>query len=103
MSQFRTEISMSIAHMESNFPKFIVALNEALGKIAKSAMEILKKVSNIWSRGDNATEPELAFLKAFEGETGLAGGGMAKWLDELQGQNGGHLRTQPSRSMRNSR
>src|SRR5579872_4194431 len=88
MNQFRTEISMSIAQMESNFPKFIVALNEPSGKNAKSAMEILKKVSNIWSRGDNAAEPELAFLKAFEGKTGLAGGGMAKWLDELGGQMG---------------
>jgi len=88
MSQFRTEISMSIAQMDSNFPKFIIALNEAAGKNAKSAMEILKKVSNIWSRGDNATEQELAFLKAFEGKTGLAGGGMAKWLDELGGQMG---------------
>ncbi len=93
MSQFRTEISMSIAQMDSNFPKFIIALNEAAGKNAKSAMEILKKVSNIWSRGDNAAEQELAFLKAFEGKTGLAGGGMAKWLDELGGPNGPHLRT----------
>ncbi len=88
MVQFRTEVSMSIAQMESNFPKFIIAFNEAAGKNAKSAMEILKKVSNIWSRGDNAAEQELAFLKAFEGKTGLAGGGMAKWLDELQGQMG---------------
>ena len=86
MNQVRTEISMSIAQMDSNFPKFIVALNEAAGKNAKSAMEILKKVSNIWSRGDNATEQEQAFLKAFEGKTGLAGGGMAKWLDELGAQ-----------------
>ncbi len=86
MVQFRTEISMSVAQMDSSFPKFIVSLNEAAGKNAKSAMEILKKVSNIWSRGDSATEPELAFLKAFEGKTGLAGGGMAKWLDELQAQ-----------------
>ena len=88
MTQFRTEISMSVAQMESNFPKFIMALNEAAGKNAKGAMEILKKVSNIWSRGDNATEPELAFLKSFEAKTGLAGGGMAKWLDELGGQMG---------------
>jgi hypothetical protein len=88
MIQVRSEISMSVAQMESNFPKFIVALNEAAGKNAKSAMEILKKVSNIWSRGDNVTEQELAFLKAFEGKTGLAGGGMAKWLDELQSQMG---------------
>ena len=88
MNQFRTEISMSIAQMESNFPKFIITLNEASGKNAKSAMEILKKVSNIWSRGDNPTEPESAFLKAFEGKTGLAGGGMAKWLGELAGQMG---------------
>jgi hypothetical protein len=49
-------------------------------------MEILKKVANIWSRGDAATEPELAFLKSFEGKVGTAGGGMAKWLDELSTQ-----------------
>ena len=88
MVQFRTETSMAIGQMDSTFPKFIVALNEAAGKNAKSAMEILKKVSNIWSRGDSATEQELAFLKAFEGKTGLAGGGMAKWLDELGTQMG---------------
>lgn len=86
MNQFRTEISMAVAQMDSSFPKFIISLNEASGKNAKSAMEILKKVANIWSRGDSATEPELAFLKAFEGKTGLAGGGMAKWLDELLAQ-----------------
>jgi len=86
MNQMRTEISISIGQMESNFPKFIVALNDAAGKNAKSAMEILKKVSAIWGRGDAATEQELAFLKAFEGKTGMAGGGMAKWLDELMVQ-----------------
>ncbi len=88
MTQFRTEISMAIGQMDSSFPKFIVALNEPAGKNAKTAMEILKKVSNIWSRGDAATEQELAFLKAFEGKVGTAGGGMAKWLDELQTQMG---------------
>ena len=63
-----------------------MALNEPAGKNAKTAMEILKKVSSIWSRGDAATEQELAFLKSFEGKVGAAGGGLAKWLDELQGQ-----------------
>jgi hypothetical protein len=86
MNMVRTEISQSIGQMESNFPKFIVALNETAGKNAKTAMEILKKVSNIWGRGDAATEQESAFLKAFEGKVGTAGGGMAKWLDELQTQ-----------------
>lgn len=86
MSQIRIEIGQSIGQMESNFPKFIMALNEPAGKNAKTAMEILKKVSAIWGRGDAATEQELAFLKAFEGKVGSAGGGMAKWLDELQGQ-----------------
>ncbi len=86
MSMVRIEIGQSIVQMESNFPKFIMALNEPAGKNAKTAMEILKKVSSIWSRGDAATEQELAFLKSFEGKVGAAGGGLAKWLDELQGQ-----------------
>lgn len=83
MNQVRAEIVISIGQMDSNFPKFIVALNEAAGKNAKSAMEILKKVATIWGRGENVSDQETAFLKAFEGKTGLAGGGMAKWLDEL--------------------
>ncbi len=88
MNQLRTEIGISIGQMESNFSRFIGSFNEAAGKNAKSAMEILKKVAAIWGRGENVTEQELAFLKAFEGKTGLAGGGMAKWLDELQAQMG---------------
>jgi hypothetical protein len=86
MNQLRSEIGICIGQMDSNFSRFIGSFNEAAGKNAKSAMEILKKVAAIWGRGDAATEQELAFLKAFEGKTGLAGGGMAKWLDELQAQ-----------------
>jgi len=86
MNMVRIEIGQSFVQMESNFPKFIAAVNDAAGKNAKTAMEILRKVINIWGRGDAATEQELAFLKAFEGKVGTAGAGMAKWLDELQGQ-----------------
>jgi hypothetical protein len=86
MGQLRAEIGICVGQMENNFTRFIPSFNEAAGKNAKGAMDILKKVSTIWSRGDAATEQELAFLKAFEGKTGLAGGGMAKWLDELQTQ-----------------
>ncbi len=86
MNQLRSEIGICVGQMDSNFSKFIGFLNDPSGKNAKTAMEILKKVSNIWSRGDAATEQELTFLKAFEGKVGTAGGGMAKWLDELLSQ-----------------
>jgi len=86
MAQLRSEIGICVGQMDFNFSRFIGSFNEAAGKNAKTAMEILKKVSNIWNRGDAATDQELAFLKAFEGKVGTAGGGMAKWLDELQTQ-----------------
>src|SRR5262249_38755914 len=81
-----SEIGICVGQIDNNFTRFIPSFNEAAAKNAKGAMDILKKVSAIWGRGDNVNEQELAFLKAFEGKMGLAGGGMAKWLDELQGQ-----------------
>ena len=86
MNQLRNEIGVCVGQMDFNFTRFIGSFNEPSGKNAKTAMEILKKVATIWNRGDAATEQELAFLKAFEGKVGTAGGGMAKWLDELLAQ-----------------
>jgi len=39
-----------------------------------------------WNKGDNPSPQEQALIKAFEPKVGTAGGGMAKWLDELLSQ-----------------
>ncbi|HJT25474.1 MAG TPA: hypothetical protein VJ873_12950, partial [bacterium] len=83
MNQLRSEIGICVGQMDSNFSRFIVTLNEPSGKNAKVAMDLLKKVCQAWSKGDTPSPQEQALLKAFEPKVGTAGGGMAKWLDEL--------------------
>jgi hypothetical protein len=83
MNQLRNEIGACVAQMDFNFSKFIVSLNDSSGKNAKVAMDLLKKVCMAWSKGDNPSPQEQALIKAFEPKVGTAGGGMAKWLDEL--------------------
>lgn len=85
IDQSKAEISSAINQIDIFFPKALETLNENSIKNAKMTLEMLKKVSTAWGRGDNATPQEKAILQAFEGKVGNAGTGMTKWLDETQG------------------
>ena len=83
INQVRSELSLAVAQVDIYFPKFLNSLNENALKNAKIGMEMMKKVTFGWSRGEAATPQEKAVVKAFEGKIGDAGAGMAKWIDEM--------------------
>lgn len=85
IDQSKAEITSAVNQIDIFFPKALNTLNETSIKNAKVTIEMLKKVSTSWSKGDNATPQEKAILQAFEGKVGDAGTGLAKWIDELQG------------------
>lgn len=85
LEQTRAEIGSAVNQIDLFFPKALNALNENSVKNAKTAIELLKKVSTAWSKGDSANPQEKAILQAFEGKVGDAGTGLAKWTEEIQG------------------
>jgi hypothetical protein len=85
ISQSKAEISSAINQIDIFFPKALNGFNENSVKNAKTTIEMLKKVSTSWGKGENATPQEKAILQAFEGKVGDAGNGMTKWLEENQG------------------
>lgn len=84
--QMRREIGVAVNQLDIFHPKFMGAINENALKNVKMSLELMKKVSSAWNRGDAATPQEKAIIKAFEGKMGDAGAGMAKWADEVAGQ-----------------
>jgi hypothetical protein len=84
--QMRREIGVAVNQMDIFHPKFVNAINENALKNVKMGLEMMKKVSFGWSRGDAATPQEKAVIKAFEGKMGDAGSGMAKWAEEVMDQ-----------------
>lgn len=70
MDQLKSEIAMSISQIDIYYPKMIGSLNENSLKNAKVGLEMMKKVSAAWARGEAATPQEKALIKAFEGKIG---------------------------------
>jgi len=84
--QMRREIGVAVNQLDIFHPKFMAAINDNALKNVKMSLELMKKVSGAWNRGDAATPQEKAIIKAFEGKMGDAGAGMAKWADDVTTQ-----------------
>ncbi len=83
MDQLKSEIAMSITQIDIYYPKMISGLNENSLKNAKVGLEMMKKVSAAWARGEAATPQEKALIKAFEGKIGDTAASMSRWMDEI--------------------
>jgi hypothetical protein len=77
---------VAVNQLDIFHPKFMAAINDNALKNVKMSLELMKKVSGAWNRGDAATPQEKAIIKAFEGKMGDAGAGMAKWADDVTTQ-----------------
>jgi NOL1/NOP2/fmu family ribosome biogenesis protein len=84
--QMRREIGVAVNQLDMFHPKFVASISENALKNVRMSVEMMKKVSGAWSRGDAATPQEKAIVKAFEGKMGDVGAGMAKWADEVTDQ-----------------
>lgn len=82
--QAKSEIAMAVNQIDIHMPKLLAAIHETALKNAKVGLELMKKVSAAWSKGDNASPQEKAVLNAFEGKMGEVGAGMSRWTNEVQ-------------------
>ena len=85
MDQLKSEVAMSVNQIDTYFPKVLNSMNENALKNAKVGIEMMKKVSLAWSKGDAASAQEKALINAFEAKVGATGASMAKWVDEIIG------------------
>ena len=83
MDQVKSEIALAASQIDIYFPKVLATMNENAVKNAKIGLEMMKKVTGAWSKGENASPQEKALQKAFEGKLGDTGVAMAKWVDEI--------------------
>jgi len=84
--QMRREIGLAVSQLDLFHPKFLNSINENAIKNVRTSLELMKKVSTGWSKGEAATPQEKAIVKAFESKMGDAGNGLAKWSDEVTDQ-----------------
>jgi hypothetical protein len=85
IDQLKSEMNLSANQMDIYFPKFLNNLSESSLKNAKIGVEMMKKVTAAWGKGEAANPQEKAIIKAFEGKLGDAGSAMHKWVDEMMG------------------
>ncbi len=85
MDQLKSEISMSISQIDIYYPKMLNCLNDNSLKNAKVGLEMMKKVSAAWARGEAATPQEKALIKAFEVKIGDTAAAMSRWMEEIYG------------------
>jgi hypothetical protein len=79
----RSEITLAAGQIDIYFPKLLAGMGEAAVKNVKNGLEMLKRVSAAWGKGDLAEEQEKNFQKANEAKVGETGLSIAKWVDDV--------------------
>ena len=79
----KSEITLAAGQIDIYYPKLLASMGETSVKNVKAGLDMLKKVSAIWGKGDYADEQEKAFQKANQSKVGDTGVSIVNWVNEI--------------------